>query len=75
MEERISSTLAKMRGNPRIESSLDMIVREIWKVDDSEFKWTPEPLIELDGKLVINPDFRKALLEQKNIIWQKLISK
>ena len=73
MKGRISSILAKLHRNPRIERILDDIMREIWKMDDSGLRWTPEPLIELDGKLVFNPDFRKAISEQKNIIWQKLI--
>ena len=73
LERRIFSTLAKLKNNNSIERILEQTLREIWKVDNGDFKWTPEPVIELDGKWVRNPEFVKALHQQKAILWGRLM--
>ena len=71
-EERIHHNLANLKRNFHIEVLLDELLQEIWKMDDGDFEWKPEPSIKMDGEWVYNPDFKQAIQVQKDILWRKL---
>ncbi len=71
-EKKIHYNLTKMQRNLHMEVILEEILWEIWNNDDSDFEWKPEPSIKLDDKYIINPEFRRVLQMQKDILWKKL---
>ena len=75
LEERIVSALVKMKNKKHIDSILEQILCEIWGSDKSDYEWTPEPMIMIDGNLVLNPEYIKAFQWQKDIIWSRMIDR
>jgi hypothetical protein len=59
-----------MRRNARIESILQQILLEMRILDNSDFKWTPDPTILLDGKWAINPEYQRVIQLQKDLLWE-----
>lgn len=69
-EYRISYMLANMKRNFKIERILEQMLKEMWALSEEEFKWTPEPTIKIDGKWVANPEYRRVLQLQKDLLWE-----
>ncbi len=62
--------LAHIKRNVKIERLLEQFLNEMWALSEEEFKWTPEPTIMIDGKWIPNPEFKRILQIQKDLLWE-----